>query len=106
MPRVNPAKTVLSLQFDNQNNESFVTDLVYVDNQGDFSSIETKTNSYVGLDMKYTRDLRLAGSNMRISLFGQNLTNSSQRNHASMVKDEVPLPGVSIGLQLSMDYDL
>ena len=106
VPRVNPAKTVLSLQFDNLNNESFITDLVYVDSQGDFSSIETKTNSYVGLDMKYTRDVRLAGSNMRISLFGQNLTNSSQRNHASMVKDEVPLPGVSIGLQLSMDYDL
>ena len=65
-----------------------------------------KTNSYIGLDMKYTRDVRLAGSDMQISVFGENLTNSSQRNHASFVKNEVPLPGVRVGLQLSMDYDM
>ena len=106
VPRANPAKTVLSLQFDNQNNESFITDLVYVDSQGDFSSTETQTNSYVCLDMKYTRDVRFAGSDMQITVFGENLTNASQRNHASMVKNEVPLPGVRVGLQLSMDYDL
>ena len=106
VPRANPSKTVLSLQFDNQNNESFTTDLVYVDSQGDFSSTETQTNSYVCLDMKYTKGVRLAGSDMQITVFGENLTNSSQRNHSSMVKNEVPLPGVRVGLALSIDYDL
>ena len=106
VPRANPAKTVLSLEFNNQNNESFATDIVYVDSQGDFSSLETKTNSYVCLDMKYTRGVTIAGSDMLISVFGENLTNSSQRNHSSMVKNEVPLPGVRVGLELSIDYDL
>ena len=106
VPRAVPAKTVLSLQFDTQNNETFTADLSYTDDQGDFSSIETKTNSYVGLDMKYSRGIRLAGSDMLISVFGENLTNSSQRNHSSFVKNEVPLQGVRVGLELSVDYDM
>ena len=106
VPRAVPAKTVLGLQFDTQNNETFSADLSYTDDQGDFSSIETKTNSYIGLDMKYSRGIRLAGSDMLISVFGENLTNSSQRNHASFVKNEVPLQGVRVGLELSVDYDM
>ena len=104
VPRAAPAKTALSLEYEFNNNERLHADLIYVDDQGDFSSIETKTNSHVCLDMKYSKGIKLAGNDMLITVFGENLTNTSQRNHASFVKDNVPLPGVKVGLELSIDY--
>ena len=105
IPRMVPSKTVLALDYENKD-EIFSVDFTYNDDQGDFSSLETKTNSFICVDAKYSKILSLNNNDVKLSVFGENLTNSSQRNHSSFVKDHVPLPGVRVGLELAFGYDL
>ena len=64
---------------------------------------ETSTAGYQMLDLRMSKELRLAkGQQLTISLFGKNLLVEVARNHTSFVKDEVPLAGRNIGLKVSL----
>jgi iron complex outermembrane receptor protein len=64
---------------------------------------ETSTAGYQMLDLRMSKELRLAkGQQLTISLFGKNLLDEVARNHTSFVKDEVPLAGRNIGLKVSL----
>ena len=57
IPRITPAKNVLSLKYENQKNDAYHLDFIYTESQGDMSSIETKTNSHVDLDIGYSKKI-------------------------------------------------
>ncbi|MEK9656616.1 MAG: TonB-dependent receptor, partial [Halieaceae bacterium] len=41
---------------------------------------------------------------LTLTAFARNLTDSVARNHASFVKDQVPLPGRNIGVRVRLDF--
>ena len=105
VPRIPSAKNVLDLTILGQNNESYTVSLIYSESQKDFTSIETETNSYVDLAMKYTNKISLNNNyDLNVVLFGNNLLDKTRRNHASFVKAHVPLPAASFGFDVSLDY--
>ena len=69
------------------------------------SSIETKTNSHVDLDIGYTKKIIFdSHKDLIINIYGNNILNNTIRNHASFVKDNVPMPGANFGLDVSLGY--
>lgn len=105
VPRIPSAKNVLDLTILGQNNETYTLSLIYSESQKDFSSIETETNSYVDLAMKYTNKIALNNNyDLNVNLFGNNLLDRTRRNHSSFVKAHVPLPASSFGFDISLDY--
>jgi iron complex outermembrane receptor protein len=38
----------------------------------------------------------MGNSDLKVTLFGRNLLDEKARNHASFVKDQVPLPGKNV----------
>ena len=105
VPRIPSAKNVIDLTVLGQSNESYSVSLIYSESQKDFTSIETETNSYVDLAMKYTNRISLNNNyDLNVVLFGNNLLDKTRRNHASFVKAHVPLPAASFGFDVSLDY--
>ena len=82
-----------------------IRDSVYTESQGDMSSIETKTNSHIDLNLGYSKKITLnSNRDLLINLYGNNLLNKTMRNHASLVKDHVPLPGANFGVTMSLQH--
>ena len=105
IPRITPAKNVLSLKYENQKNDTYRLDFIYTESQGDMSSIETKTNSHIDLDIGYSKKIIIdTHQDIIINLYGNNILNNTIRNHASFVKDEVPLPGRNYGLKFNLNF--
>ena len=105
VPRIPSAKNVLDLTILGQKNETYAISLIFSESQKDFSSIETETNSYVDLAMKYSNKIAISGNyDLNVNLFGNNLLDRTRRNHASFVKAHVPLPASSFGFDVSLDY--
>ena len=105
VPRIPSAKNVLDLTILGQKNETYVISLIFSESQKDFSSIETETNSYVDLAMKYSNKIAISSNyDLNVNLFGNNLLDRTRRNHASFVKAHVPLPASSFGFDVSLDY--
>jgi iron complex outermembrane receptor protein len=76
-----------------------------VDKQNDFGEGETATDGYQMLDTRLTKSFDMSGkSKLRVSLFGKNLLDEAARNHASFVKNEVPLPGRNYGIKFNLTY--
>lgn len=105
IPRITPAKNVLSLKYENQKNDTYHLDFIYTESQGDMSSIETKTNSYVDLDIGYSKKIIFdSHKDLIINIYGNNILNNTVRNHSSFVKNEVPMPGANFGIDVSLGY--
>ena len=105
IPRITPAKNVLSLKYENQKNDTYHLDFIYTESQGDMSSIETKTNSHVDLDIGYTKKIIFdSHKDLIINIYGNNILNNTIRNHSSFVKNEVPMPGANFGIDVSLGY--
>ena len=93
VPRIPSAKNVLDLTILGQKNETYAISLIFSESQKDFSSIETETNSYVDLAMKYSNKIAISSNyDLNVNLFGNNLLDRTRRNHASFVKAHVALP--------------
>ena len=57
------------------------------------------------LNLRVGKDYNLtSGNNLRVSLFANNILDEVARNHASYVKDQVPLPGVNFGVRFNLDF--
>ena len=105
IPRITPAKNVLSLKYENQKNDAYRLDFIYTESQGDMSSIETKTNSHVDLDIGYSKKIVFdSHKDLIINIYGNNILNNTVRNHSSFVKNEVPMPGANFAIDVSLGY--
>ena len=105
IPRMIPARNILSLKYESQKDDVYYLDLIYTEPQGDMSSIETKTNSYIDLDLGYSKKIILdSRQSFIIDVYGNNVLNKTIRNHSSLVKDNVPMPGANFGINMSLKY--
>jgi iron complex outermembrane receptor protein len=104
VPRINPARNVYSLSYA-QDGLVFKTQLKDVETQNDIGEGETATTGYQMLDARLTKIYDMNGkSKLKVSLFGKNLLDEVARNHASFVKNEVPLPGRNYGIKFNLTY--
>jgi iron complex outermembrane receptor protein len=104
VPRINPARNVYSLSYA-QDDIVFKLQLKNVEKQNDVGEGETMTAGYQMLDTRLTKTFDLSGkSKLKVSLFGRNLLDEVARNHASFVKNEVPLPGRNYGIKFNLTY--
>ena len=104
VPRINPARNVYSLSYA-QDDIVFKLHLKDVEKQNDVGEGETATDGYQMLDTRLTKTFDLSGkSKLKVSLFGRNLLDEVARNHASFVKNEVPLPGRNYGIKFNLTY--
>ena len=105
VPRIPSAKNTLDLTILGQQNQKYSVSVIYSESQKDFASTGSATNSYVDLAMSYSNRIQLNNDyDLNISVFGNNLLDSTIRNHASFVKAHVPLPASSFGFDISLDY--
>ena len=104
VPRINPARNVYLLSYA-QDDIVFKLHLKDVEKQNDVGEGETATAGYQMLDTRLTKTFDLSGkSKLKVSLFGRNLLDEVARNHASFVKNEVPLPGINYGIKFNLTY--
>ena len=104
VPRINPSRNIYSLSYA-QDDLVFRLSMKDVDKQNDFGEGETATDGYQMLDTRLTKSFDISGkSKLRVSLFGRNLLDEAARNHASFVKNEVPLPGRNYGIKFNLTY--
>ena len=104
VPRINPARNIYSLSY-KQNDIVFKLNLKDVDKQSDIGEGETVTKGYKMLDTRLTKTFNLRDkSELRVSIFGNNLLDEVARNHSSFVKNEVPLPGKNIGVKFNLTF--
>ena len=76
-----------------------------VQEQGNIAEGETKTEGYEMLDLRFNKTYSLnSESDLRISLFANNVLDEVARNHSSFVKDEVPLPGRNYGIKFNYNF--
>ena len=105
VPRIPSASNMLDITLFGEKNKKYSLNLLHSERQNDFSSIESTTNSYMDLTMKYSDKIMISNLyDLNINLFASNLLDKTRRNHASFIKDEVPLPGASFGFDVSVDY--
>jgi len=104
VPRINPARNIYSLSYA-QDDIVFKLHLKDVEKQNDVGEGETATAGYQMLDTRLTKTFDLSGkSKLKVSLFGRNLLDEVARNHASFVKNEIPLPGRNYGIKFNLTY--
>ena len=104
VPRINPTRNVYSLSYE-RNDLVFNLNLKDVDKQSDIGEGETSTDAYKMLDIRLTKTYSLADkSELKVTFFGRNLLDEVARNHASFVKDPVPLPGKNMGVKFSLTF--
>ncbi len=106
VPRMTPARNILSAKYKDKDNTKYSLDLIHAESQGDFSSIESKTNSYVNLNIGLSKTLPIrSNQNIVLDIHANNILNKIVRNHESFVKDNVPMPGVNLGMSISFEYN-
>ena len=103
VPRINPARNIYSLSY-KQEDLVFKLVLKDVEKQNDFGEGETATDSYQMLNTRLTKSFSMGNSDLKVTLFANNLLDEVARNHASFVKEEVPLPGRNYGLKFNFDF--
>ena len=104
LPRINPARNVYSLSYV-QDDLIFNLSMKDVEKQNDIGEGETVTGAYQMLDTRLTKTFNINGKgDLKVSLFGRNLLDEAARNHASFVKNEVPLPGRNYGIKFNFTY--
>ena len=111
VPRMNPARNIYSLSY-KQDDLLFNLSLKDVEKQNDVGEGETVTDGYQMLNLRLTKTFDViywspsknVKSELKVTLFGNNLLDEVARNHSSFVKNEVPLPGRNYGLKFNFKY--
>jgi len=104
VPRINPDRSIYKAAY-SQGNFGMSIVLKDVQSQTDLALNENVTDGYSMLNMKVSNMFTLSNDvDLYVSIFGRNLLNEIARNHASFVKNEVPLPGKSYGLKFSAEF--
>ena len=104
IPRMVPARNMYSISY-SENDFELKLNLKDVQEQGNIAEGETKTEGYEMLDLRFNKTYSLnSESDLRISLFANNVLDEAARNHSSFVKDEVPLPGRNYGIRFNYNF--
>ena len=104
VPRIVPARNIFSAQYtlDNFSARLLVKD---VEEQNSVAPGESVTDGFTCIDAFASWSYGLNDSSrLTLSAFARNLTDEVSRNHASFVKDEVPLPGRNIGVRVQLNF--
>ena len=66
---------------------------------------ESQTAGFELIDLMVSKSFSLNSDNdLTLSFFGSNLTDEIARNHASYVKNEVPLAGRNLGIEIRFKF--
>jgi iron complex outermembrane receptor protein len=104
VPRIVPARNIFSAQYtlDNFSARLLVKD---VEKQNSVAPGESVTDGFTCIDAFASWSYGLNDSSrLTLSAFARNLTDEVSRNHASFVKDDVPLPGRNIGVRVQLNF--
>ena len=104
VPRIVPARNIFSAQYtlDNFSARLLVKD---VEKQNSVAPGESVTDGFTCIDAFASWSYGLNDSSrLTLSAFARNLTDEVSRNHASFVKNEVPLPGRNIGVRVQLNF--
>jgi iron complex outermembrane receptor protein len=104
VPRMVPERNMFKLKYTGEDfSAAFM--LRDVEEQTSIAAGETATEGFQMLDINVSKTVELAsGSSVQVAVFGKNLLDESARNHSSLVKNEVPLPGRNIGIKLNLTF--
>ncbi len=100
LPRMTPSRNIINASY---SSDSFGGSLIItnVEEQKDVSFMEQDTDGYTLIDFHLTKDIMLSnGRSVSVSFFGKNLLDELARNHSSLIKDHVPLPGRNLGFRV------
>ena len=104
IPRIPSAKNIIDFTIIGNKNEKYSLSFLYSENQKDISSNETITNSYIDMSFKYSNTYKVSDTyDINLNLYADNILDKTIRNHASFVKDNVPLSGASYGFNIIFD---
>ena len=104
LPRMVPEKNIFTLSYQNETLKALLS-WKDVERQADLGLNETATDGYSMLDLNIRKSVALSAQvNMSIVVFGNNLLDETSRNHASFVKDRVPLPGENFGIKWLLEF--
>ena len=102
IPRITPSRNIYSFVY-TQDDVSVDLSLKEVKSQNDTAAGEEGTAGFELLDLMVSKSYSIYSDNdLTLSLFGTNLFNEIARNHASYVKNEVPLAGRNLGLRFNL----
>lgn len=76
----------------------------YVAAQDRTAEFESRTPSYPSLDASVSWRILRSGRVHELVLQGRNLTDADQRNHVSLLKDDVPMPGRDLRLMYRVAF--
>jgi iron complex outermembrane receptor protein len=100
LPRMTPSRNIINASY---SSDSFEGSLIItnVEEQKDVSFMEQDTDGYTLIDFHLTKEIMLSkGRSVSVSFFGKNLLDELARNHSSLIKDHVPLPGRNLGFRV------
>ena len=103
-PRIVPARNMFSAQYtlDNFSARLLVKD---VEKQTSVAPGESVTDGFTLVDAFASMSFGLSDSTeLTLSAFARNLTDEAARNHASFVKNAVPIPGRNIGVRVQLNF--
>jgi len=102
IPRITPSRNIYSFVY-TQDDLSVDLSLKEVKSQNDTAAGEEATAGFELLDLMVSKSYSIySDDDLTLSLFGTNLFNEIARNHASYVKNEVPLAGRNLGLRFNL----
>lgn len=97
VPRIPPLRTGIALHYESDRWRARAGATRYAD-QDRLAPVETATDGYTLVEASLAYRLLTTGLVHEFSLRGSNLTDELARNHASRLKDRVPLPGRDLSL--------
>ncbi len=103
VPRITPVKNIYRLSI-LQDRVAFDLTIKDVQREDDLSVDETTiTEGFTMVDFDLRRSFG-SDEELVVTIFGKNLLDEKARDHASYVKDEVPLPGKNFGIKLNFNF--
>ena len=104
VPRIVPARNLFTARYtlDDFSAKLLVKD---VERQSSVAPGESATDGFtlVNADASWSYGFN-DSKRLTLTAFARNLTDEVARNHASFVKDQVPLPGRNIGVRVRLDF--
>ncbi len=99
IPRMVPARNIYTLSYA-EDNMTVDLNLTEVKAQNDIGGVgDSATAGFELLDLSVGRSFAIEGvEEFKVIFFANNLLDEIARNHASTVKNEVPLPGKNLGI--------
>ena len=105
LPRITPPRNIFAARY-TQDTLDLKMSFKDVESQKDTGVGEMVTDGYQMLNLNMTKSFVFSDTErLSVTVFAKNLLDEIARNHASFVKDEVPLPGRNIGLRVNFQYN-